>query len=48
MMTVASPLKMSAPWVFFYGRTVQDNVTYLGKVHAGKGLFGNAINTLNP
>ena len=48
MRSVASPLKMSAPWVFFYGRLVQGNVTYLGKVHAGNGYFGNVILTLNP
>lgn len=41
---VASPLKvMGGLFPFFYGRQVQGNVTYLGKVAAGNGFFGEYI-----
>ena len=40
MMAVSSPLTITSPYAFFYGRLVLGNVTYLGKVHAS-GNMGN-------
>ena len=42
MMNVSLPVTViggGSP--FFFGRLVQGNITYLGKVHAGAGAFGN-------
>lgn len=44
MMTVPSPVTVtSGSYPFFYGRLVQGNVTFLGKIHAGAGVFGEKL-----
>lgn len=40
MTTVASPVSITGSIPFLYGRKVQDNVTYFGKIHLANGLIG--------